>query len=120
LVFGRPDSADCGEAALALAAQKPFDLIFLDVLMPGIDGYTTCQRIHETALNRHTQVVFVTSHSDIEARPQAEAVGGCGFIPKPVLASEIMLTALTFVLRARLNQSAPATAPEETACVEMA
>jgi len=37
----------------------------------------------------------------------AEAAGGCGFVPKPVLSSEIMLTALTYILRARLEQSKP-------------
>ncbi len=93
-------------------------MIFLDVLMPGIDGFTTCKRMRETGLNRGTPVVFVTSHDDTEARSQAADSGGCGFIPKPVLASQITLTALTFILRARLNEYAPATATEETACLE--
>jgi len=120
LAFGRPESAESGEAALAVAAEKTFDLIFLDVLMPGIDGFTTCKRMRETGLNRSTPVVFVTSHDDTEARSQAADSGGCGFIPKPVLASQITLTALTFILRARLNEYAPATATQETACLEMA
>src|SRR6266545_3796316 len=66
LAFGRPESAESGEAALALAAEKTFDLIFLDVLMPGMDGYTTCKELHETALNCDTPVVFVTGHDDTE------------------------------------------------------
>jgi len=122
LVFGRPDSAESGEAALALAAEKSFDLVFLDVLMPGIDGFTTCAKIHATAANRRTPVVFVTSHNDMESRSQAVVSGGCGFIPKPVLASQITLTAFTFLLRARLNKSEPAPAPEPepTACLAIA
>jgi CheY-like chemotaxis protein len=124
LVFGRPDSAESGEAALALAAEKSFDLVFLDVLMPGIDGFTTCSKIHETAPNRRTPVVFVTSHNDMESRSQAVVSGGCGFIPKPVLASQITLTAFTFLLRARLNKSEPAPAPapepEPAACLAIA
>jgi CheY-like chemotaxis protein len=104
LAFGRPESADSGEAAFALAAEKAFDLIFLDVLMPGMDGFTACTKIHETAPNQLTPVVFVTSHDGVDSRTQAEAAGGCGFISKPVLASEIMLTGLTWILRTRLGQ----------------
>ena len=104
LVFGRPDSADSGEAAVALAGEKTFDLVFMDVLMPGMDGFTACAKIHETAPNRRTPVVFVTGHNDMDVRKQADAAGGCGFIPKPVLSSEITLTALTFILRARLDR----------------
>jgi hypothetical protein len=44
--------------------------------------------------------------------------GGCGLIPKPVLASQITLTALTFILRARFNKLlSPAPAPEAAACL---
>ena len=120
LAFGRPESAESGEAAVAVAAEKAFDLIFLDVLMPGIDGFTTCRKIREAGPNVGTPVVFVTGYDDIHSRTQAAVSGGGGLIPKPVLASQITLTALTFILRARLHQSAPATAMEETACLETA
>ena len=73
LVFGRPDAADSGEAAVALAGEKAFDLIFLDVRMPGVDGFTACSLIHETTHNRRTPVVFVTSQDDLKSRAQAEA-----------------------------------------------
>ncbi len=120
LAFGRPDNAESGEVALGLVAEKPYDLIFLDVLMPGIDGFVTCSRIHETALNRRTPVVFVTSHDDADARSKAVTAGGCGFIPKPVLASQIKLTALTFIMRARLNESRMVSEPVAEACVQTA
>ena len=115
LVFGRPDNADSGEAAVALAAEQPFDLIFLDVLMPGMSGFAACEKIHETALNHRTPVVFVTRHDDTESRSQALAAGGCGFVPKPVLASQITLTALVYIMWARFNQAATtlAAAPSE-------
>jgi CheY-like chemotaxis protein len=103
LLFGRPDNAESGEAAVALAAQKSFDLILLDVLMPGMDGFATCRRIHQTESNHRTPVVFITSHDDAEARSKAVVSGGCGFVPKPVLASQVTLIALTYIIRARLN-----------------
>jgi CheY-like chemotaxis protein len=120
LAFGRPDDAESGEAALALAAEKSFDLIFLDVLMPGIDGFTACSKLHKTGPNRRTPVVFVTSHDDTEARSKAVTSGGCGFIPKPVLSSQIKLTALTHILRARLNHPQSAPAPETEDCLQTA
>ncbi len=105
LVFGRPENAESGEAAVAIAKEKPLDLILLDVLMPGMDGFVACQRIHETGQNARTPVLFITSQDDMEARAKAADAGGCGFIPKPVLSSQITLVALTFIMRARLNKS---------------
>jgi hypothetical protein len=52
-------------------------------------------------------VVFVSTRTDDEACSQSEAVNGAGYIPKPVLAHQIMLTALTFIVRARLDQLSP-------------
>jgi CheY-like chemotaxis protein len=106
LAFGRPDSADCGEAALVLANEKTYDLILLDVMMPGMDGFATCTRLHEAELNRLTPVVFVTSQDDSNTRDQAAASGGRGFIPKPVLPCELMLLALTYIVRGRLERRA--------------
>jgi CheY-like chemotaxis protein len=93
-----------------MAEEKAFDLIFMDVIMPGTDGFQACDKIRETSLNENTPVVFITTRNDEDARRQAEAVGGNGFIPKPVLASEILLTALTFTIRSRLDQRANQTA----------
>ena len=108
LAFGRPDSVESGEAALRLAREKAFDLIFLDVQMPGMDGFAACSRIHQTRRNRLTPVVFVTGHDDLDSRAKAAASGGCGFVPKQVLASQITLVALSFILRGRLGQRIPA------------
>jgi CheY-like chemotaxis protein len=104
LAVARPDSADCGEAALALAAERPYDLIFLDVIMPGMDGFAACTRLHELPLHRQTPVVFITSHDDTNSRAEAVASGGCGFIPKPVLPCEVLLLALTHGIRGRLER----------------
>jgi len=103
MVFEKPESADNGEAALALATEKPFDVIFLDVQMPGIDGFTTCLRIRETVQNRNTPVVFVTGHSDFKARSQSTVSGGNDLIAKPFLNAEIKVKALTYALRGRLQ-----------------
>jgi CheY-like chemotaxis protein len=104
MAFDKPDNVDSGEAALALATEKPFDVIFLDVQMPGMNGFTTCSRIHETVQNRTTPVVFVTGHSDFKAHSQTTVSGGCDFMVKPFLMAEITVKALTFALRGRLQE----------------
>ena len=103
MAFNNPETAEDGEAALALAEQKTYDVIFLDVEMPGMDGYTVCTKLRETAANSQTPVVFVTSHSDLKSRKKSSLSGGSDFISKPFLASEITVKALTLALRRRLE-----------------
>ena len=108
--FKKPESAENGEAALALAQEKPFDVIFLDVVMPGMDGFEVCSKIRETVPNRATPVVFVTGQSDFDARARMSRNGGNDLMGKPFLTSEITVKALTFALRGRLqrlNTAAP-------------
>jgi CheY-like chemotaxis protein len=106
MAFEKPEAAESGEAALAAAAARPFDLIFMDVQMPGMDGFTACAKLHETGLNRKTPVVFVTGRSDAEARTQMSRSGGSDLVSKPFLKSEITVKALTFVLRGRIEKAA--------------
>ena len=102
--FKKPESAENGEAALALALEKAFDVIFLDVVMPGMDGFEVCSRIRATVPNRATPVVFVTGRNDFSARAQMSRNGGDDLMGKPFLTAEITVKALTFALRGRLQQ----------------
>ena len=104
MAFDKPEAAESGEVALVLATEKPFDLIFLDVQMPGMDGFTTCSRIRESTVNRTTPVVFVTGLSDFNSRSQMSQSVGSDFVSKPFLKSEITVKALTFVLRGRIEK----------------
>ena len=119
LTFGKPDTAENGEAAVVLAQSKVFDVIFLDIMMPDMDGFQTCAKIRETKFNSATPIIFVSSHKDTESQEKSFECGGNGFISKPVLPAEIFLTALTFTLRARMgNKKATASAEmlEEAVC----
>jgi CheY-like chemotaxis protein len=100
--FSPPDSAGDGESALALATKQAYDVIFLDVEMPGMDGFELCTRVHDTVSNRATPVVFVTCHSDFASRAQATLRGGTDLLAKPFLAFEITVKALTLALQGRL------------------
>jgi len=104
MTFEKPESVDSGEAALALTTAKAFDAVFLDVEMPGMDGFEVCLKIREAEQNRTTPVVFVTSHSDFISRSQSAISGGSDLIGKPFLPAEIKVKALTFVLRGRLKK----------------
>jgi len=102
--FAKPEVADSGEIALTLAAGRPYDVIFMDVQMPGMDGFEACTKIRQTKANGDTPVVFVTGQSDLRTRARLGDSGGSDFVAKPFLTSEITLKALTFVLRGRLDQ----------------
>ena len=101
--FSKPQCAPDGESALALAAETPFDVIFLDVQMPDLDGFEVCNRIRENSVNRHTPVIFITGHDTTTLRAQSGACGGNDVLIKPCLASELNLKALSFALRGRLR-----------------
>jgi len=110
-VLNKPESAEDGTSALVLARERHFDVIFLDVLMPGMDGFEVCSKIRDTTSNRATPVVFVTGHDDFETRAKAAGNGGSELIGKPFLTPEITVKALTLALRGRLQQhQAPAVA----------
>lgn len=74
-----------GEKALALAQMQPQpDLILLDVMMPGMDGYEVCQRLKANPQTRGIPVIFVTSMNEVEDEQHGFEVGGVDYITKPV------------------------------------
>jgi CheY-like chemotaxis protein len=102
--FLKPTSVENPEEALQIAVERFFDLIFLDVQMPNLDGFQVCERIREHPLNRNTPVVFVTSHNDFRVRAQSTLSGGSDFIAKPFMFIELTVKALAFVLRGRIQR----------------
>lgn len=92
-------SLDDPLAAQRLLEQERFDLIFLDVEMPGQSGLDLCVKIREMERNRTTVVVFVTSHSDFGSRAQSTLSGGNDFIAKPFLSIELAVKALTLLFK---------------------
>jgi CheY-like chemotaxis protein len=105
-VFAEPDLAAEGMSALAQVDQHNYDVIFLDVEMPGLDGFQVCTKIRESQLNKNTPVVFVTRRSDFNSRAESVVVGGQDLIAKPYLPSEITVKTLMFALRGRLQSDA--------------
>jgi CheY-like chemotaxis protein len=102
LNFLLPQSAEDGKTAVELTAKEPFDVIFLDVQMPDMDGFAVCQQIRKTTINRRTPVVFVTNHSDQAMKIRALECGGNDFISKPYICTELTLKTILFAFRYRL------------------
>ncbi len=87
--------------ALKLATENPYDLIFLDVQMPGLDGFELCTKIRELPTNKTTPVIFVTSLTDFKSRARSSLSGGTDLIAKPFMFIELAVKALTHVIRGR-------------------
>jgi diguanylate cyclase (GGDEF)-like protein/PAS domain S-box-containing protein len=75
--------AASGEEALALLERYDFDMILLDVVMPGIDGFEVCRRIKETPGLAEVPLLFVTSLDSAADEAQGLALGAADFIYKP-------------------------------------
>ena len=97
-------SVEDPSVALNLATENKYDLCFLDVQMPGMDGFELCTRIRATALNRTTPIIFVTSLTDFKSRAKSSLSGGTDLLAKPFMFIELSVKALTHVLRGRLAQ----------------
>ena len=72
-----------GEAALAAARERRPDLVLLDIMMPGLNGYEVCRRLKEDPATAAIPVVFVTALSDTEDKVKAIEAGGDDFLTKP-------------------------------------
>lgn len=96
-------TAEDPNAALKLLEEKNFDLVFLDVVMPGMNGYELCAKLRALPRHKKTPVVFVTALSDFDSRTNSMMAGGNDFIAKPFLFIELTVKALIHVLRARLQ-----------------
>jgi len=75
--------AGSGREALELASRERPDLILLDVMMPGMDGMTTLQKLREQEHGRTTPVIFMTARVQKSEVDRLLALGVRGLIPKP-------------------------------------
>jgi diguanylate cyclase (GGDEF)-like protein len=73
-----------GEQALSLCKSNPPDLILLDVVMPGVDGFEVCARLKADESTRHIPVIFVTAHTDPAQETHGLSLGAVDFIAKPI------------------------------------
>ena len=101
-----------GPKALQLIAQQKPDLILLDIMMPGMNGYDVCRQLKANPDTRGIPVIFVTALGDMNDETQGFEVGGVDYIVKPVRAP---------VVRARISTHLSLVRTEElrTACLQV-
>jgi DNA-binding response OmpR family regulator len=75
--------AEDGERGLDLARREQPDLILLDVMMPGVNGWDVARRLAADASTRDIPVVFLTARAEASDRRHARHLGGVGYIVKP-------------------------------------
>jgi DNA-binding response OmpR family regulator len=88
--------------AYNMLSEQKFDLVFLDVDMPEMNGFELCTKLRTLPAHKRTPVVFVTSLTDFESRANSTMSGGNDFIAKPFMFIELAVKALLYVLRPRL------------------
>lgn len=93
--------ATSGERALESALLSPPDLILLDALMPGLDGFETCQRLKRELGTRHIPVVFMTGLSETDHVVRGFQCGGVDYVTKPIRPQEVLARIAAHLANAR-------------------
>ncbi len=96
--------ADSGATAVVLVKQKQPDLILLDVMMPGMDGFEVCQMLKQDERTRLIPIIFITALNDRRSRIRGIEVGGDDFLTKPFDRVELAARVKSLVRQKRLNE----------------
>lgn len=78
-----------GTAAISMFSEREFDLILLDVMMPGVDGFEVSRTLRQADKPRKVPVVFITAKDDAESMREGFRSGGSIFISKPFTATQL-------------------------------
>lgn len=92
-----------GESALARVGQHAPDLILLDIMMQGIDGYEVCRRLKADPILAKIPVIFVTAMDDIDDETKGFDVGAVDYITKPVSAPTVLARVRTHLKLVRMD-----------------
>jgi len=87
--------AESGQSALEILGQTSPDIILLDVIMPGMDGYETCARIKTNEEWAKIPVIFMTALNDPEDKVRAFTAGAVDYITKPIYTTEVLARVAT-------------------------
>ncbi len=94
-----------GEQALKQIEYIHPDLILLDVMMPGIDGFETCRRLKQQETTRQIPVIFMTALIETVDKLKGFALGGVDYITKPLQAEEVLARVETHLKLRNLQKS---------------
>lgn len=94
------DCAQDGLSGLHLAATNPYDLIVLDIMLPGLDGYQLCRRLREDA-RLETPIIMLTARDALQDRLQGLDAGADDYLVKPFALSELAARIQSVLRRSR-------------------
>lgn len=97
-------AAPSGEIALQIAAHTQPDLILLDIMMPGMDGFETCRRLKADKRLSDIPVIFITAKDETESVVEGFRVGGVDYITKPFHQDEVLVRVQTHLKIHQLTQ----------------
>ncbi|NTV11771.1 MAG: response regulator transcription factor, partial [Zoogloea sp.] len=95
-----------GESALQRAVQARPDVILLDALMPGMDGFEVARRLKADFATRHIPIVFMTGLTETEHVVAAFAAGGTDYVTKPIRPAEVLVRIAAHMAGARQTTQA--------------
>ena len=90
-----------GESALALVEQVTPDLVLMDAVMPGMDGFETCRRLKGEKLLAYLPIIFMTGLSETEHVVRGLAAGGVDYVTKPIVIDELLARIRVHLANAR-------------------
>src|SRR3954463_11173498 len=95
-----------GEYALSIMERVLPDIILMDALMPGTDGFETCRRLKQNKRLAHVPVIFMTGLSDSDHIIEGLEAGGVDYVTKPIVPGELLARIRVHLANARMAQSA--------------
>jgi|SRR5665647_847978 len=99
-------SASKGSEALEIAEKMPPDLILLDILMPGMDGYEVCRRLKEHPQLWDIPVIFLSALESTEVKLKVFKSGGVDYITKPFYLKDVQARVKTHLMIRKASTSA--------------
>ncbi|MEH1942649.1 MAG: response regulator [Nostoc sp.] len=109
-----------GERALKQVESRIPDLILLDVMMPGIDGFETCKRLKENSATCDIPVIFMTANSDTNSKVKGLSIGAVDYITKPFHEEELLARIKTHLQLRNLTKTLEKRVAERTAALSRA
>src|ERR1700733_12628171 len=95
-----------GEHALSIVEKVVPDVVLMDALMPGADGFATCRRLKQNRALAHVPIIFMTGLTDTEHIIKGLEAGGVDYISKPIVPGELLARIRVHLANARMAHSA--------------
>jgi two-component system alkaline phosphatase synthesis response regulator PhoP len=99
------ESSPDGDSALACAVQRPFDLILLDVMLPGLSGFEVCRRLRQSGIQ--TPILMLTARGQVADRVAGLQLGADDYLVKPFDMAELVARLQALLRRAAIPGASP-------------